>query len=1621
AAAGIVTGGLLTTSSATGTDLSTATNAVTSFNATNSGVGVVNLKDSTGTLTITGISNTTAGGSVNVNNTGGAISITGAVNAGSNAINLTASTSMSQAAAGIVTGGLLTTSSATGTDLSTATNAVTSFNATNSGVGVVNLRDSTPTLTITGISNTTAGGSVDVNNTGGAISLDGLVNAGSNGVDLTASTTITQTGAATTVSTSGNLALVAPDGMGTSGQSLVLGVDTLTSNSSGNNGNQFLAAATTIRLNTTNALNAGNGTITLTSGTFQIQAGAAGNAIANTSPLAVNSPAILDINGNNETVTSVAGNGNVTDTGAAATFTVNNGGADTFAGTFTGANLSLQKTGAGTLTLTGNSTYGGSTTITAGTVANGVANALPTGTALSVTGTFDLAGFNQTVGEVTGAGTVTDSGAAATFTVNNAVADLFAGFLTGSLNLTKTNAGTLTLTGANSYTGTTTVSNGILSVASIVVVAGVSNIGNATSPVVLGDAVNAGALSYTGASATYTRGFTVNVGGGEIGISAAATTLTIASNDINTDGLLTITGTGAMVVDRIISGTGSLAKSNTGALTLNGDNTYGGTTDVNVGTLFIAGSLSDSASNVNLNGASVIVDGGGIIRRPVIIESTATNAIVRNLTIIAGTSDGITVKSGAGNVAIDKVTVRNSKNGLKLNAGYANTTTVTNSTFSTNTAIGIVADDGTLNLTHATVAFNAGGGTRRTAPATVKPKNSLFASNTGFDYSGVVASQGYNLFQSTTGLTLPVDATDLIDVLARLGALGIYGATTLPTHPLLPGSAALDAVLVDTALLATDERGVVRPSPAGTFKDIGAFESQGFEITANTSTATTYRALVNKNVVNGDGSTPKDFSVTVTPKAAGEPVVGGVVTYSSSAAPGEAGSATSSIGFHVFDAGLVTTTLNLTSAPVNAVDNQAVIYNTTGAAIGGLVNGTRYFLNTTPNGNAVTLSATPAGVPISLTPPGAAATHSLFLTAAVTAFAGAPNFRITLDRPLFANGQQVIFNTNGGALPAGLVNGNTYFVRMPNGATPNIIQLSLTSNGAAIAISAVPVTTQTLRSTLDTFKIAFADRVKNAISFGSDVKLVVKQAVVYDKGAAANTAIGGLTSGNTYFVNSITINPHTVQLSATPDGATIVFTTPGTGTQSLLPATRVAAAPGAGSTTITVAAPGFKNGDAVVFKASGGATFGLTDGGAYYVVTVGAGLQTTFSLATRPGGAPITFAAGALGFQAFLAGAAGTAANASILAGGVATTHIVANSVSSAPGNVYAVSASPGGQNGSVAWNVFNQAVTQLTPNAQPQNTLSGSAIKFGPGNASSFQMTLKDQEGQTVVASAAILTGVATSTVQLSALHSADGQTFTGGEPLGGATTSAAIASGTASFTNPELQILKSSYSRPYYLQGSFINPDGSILPQKHRVSKPFRILPFAYKVFAGNFAGNAQLALDIVTVRSDRGVVRLVSLISGPGGLTTNKVRVVAYDSPNFAGPPSVIVAAPQATRWDGPVFLTFSVPATSSGPAGPPVVFPANTPVLMPVMMTAGKLEPTNVNVSSAPNGFSIYATFGLTSGSPAVGSSVLLPANSVPLVRTFVFDLAGFAEVNSGIDPRQNQGFFTRINLGRQRSR
>ena len=341
-----------------------------------------------------------------------------------------------------------------------------------------------------------AGSGTALSGNGGALTLTagtgGIVEAGTNHsgtADL---------GNASTV------ALTSAGAVGASGQDVQIASTSLTSNTAANNSNQFLSETGTAQLAHTNALNTGSGTIKLDGGTFQITTGAAGNAIADASPLTVNSPAILDLHGNSETIDTLNGSGSVIDSATAATLTVTGGG--TFSGVISGANTALTVAGlAQSLTLSGVNTYSGATTINAGTLAVGINNALSSSTSVTINlgttalSTLALAGYSDTVGQVhlldgsiTGTGTLTSG---TTFDVQKGSASAI---LAGAVGLTKTTANTVTLSGVNTYTGASTISAGTLSISAD------ANLGGA--PV----SATAGQLVINGGTLLATAGFTLN-------------------------------------------------------------------------------------------------------------------------------------------------------------------------------------------------------------------------------------------------------------------------------------------------------------------------------------------------------------------------------------------------------------------------------------------------------------------------------------------------------------------------------------------------------------------------------------------------------------------------------------------------------------------------------------------------------------------------------------------------------------------------------------------------------------------------------------------------------------------------------------------------------------------------------------------------------------------------------------------------------------------------------------------------------------------------------------------------------------------------------------------------------
>lgn len=142
-----------------------------------------------------------------------------------------------------------------------------------------------------------------------------------------------------------------------------------------------------------------------------------------------------------------------------------------------GSNYTLTIAGGGEVTLSTPSTYGGGTTISAGTLKIGVANALTNNGAVTDNGTLDLNGINTTIDSLSGSGVVdTTAAGSPTLTIGaNGGSGTFSGTIqnsVGALSLTKTGAGVETFSGGYFPSGTLAVAAGSLSMATAAGVSG---------------------------------------------------------------------------------------------------------------------------------------------------------------------------------------------------------------------------------------------------------------------------------------------------------------------------------------------------------------------------------------------------------------------------------------------------------------------------------------------------------------------------------------------------------------------------------------------------------------------------------------------------------------------------------------------------------------------------------------------------------------------------------------------------------------------------------------------------------------------------------------------------------------------------------------------------------------------------------------------------------------------------------------------------------------------------------------------------------------------------------------------------------------------------------------------
>ncbi|WP_440652954.1 autotransporter-associated beta strand repeat-containing protein [Candidatus Pelagibacter sp. HIMB1542] len=389
---------------------------------------------------------------------------------------------------------------------------------------------------------------------------------------------------------------------------------------------------------------------------------------------------------------------------------------------------------------------------------------------LDVQGTLNM-GSSDTIASLTGTSTGSIDLQNTTLTIDQDTNTTYAGVITdstGTSSIVKSGTGTLTLSGTNSYSGNTTLNAGNLSISAdnnlgsapgtadadniifngggLIISSGVTfdsnrgvtmtgagtiNTASSTTSNIQGVITGSGALTKSG-DGTLTLSAT-NTNTGDITISAG--TLDVQGQlesgnydgAISNSGQLKINSSSNQTLAGTISGTGILAKTGSGTLTLTGTNTYSGQTTIEGGTVVASNSSSLGATPGSVASTNIVLNNGTL-------QTTNSFSI--------GSNKGITVVGSGGTINTDASTT------LTYGGVISNNGTLTKT------------GDGTLTLS----------GANTYTGATTVSAGTLNVTGTLSDDTAITVS---------SGATYDVDASDTIKSIDGAGTIDIASGQTL--------------------------------------------------------------------------------------------------------------------------------------------------------------------------------------------------------------------------------------------------------------------------------------------------------------------------------------------------------------------------------------------------------------------------------------------------------------------------------------------------------------------------------------------------------------------------------------------------------------------------------------------------------------------------------------------------------------------------------------------------------------------------------------------------------------------------------------------------------------------------
>jgi autotransporter-associated beta strand protein len=316
----------------------------------------------------------------------------------------------------------------------------------------------------------------------------------------------------------------------------------------------------------------------------------------------------------------------------------------------------------GNITLNATNTYNGPTFLNNGAFLSlAVANALPGDLIIDASSSVAF-GANQTIEALSGvAGSTIDIGSYTLTMGSNGTDSLYEGGIEGSGKVVKTGSNAITLSGTNTYNGTTTINGGVL------VFGTPASLYNGDNSTWTGDniIVNSGAafaLS-VGAIGSFSEEQALSIFQTLTSNATAGGILDGGSVGLDVTGEMSLT---EVTADREGGGAVGFVKLGDGSLTLTGNNTYTGATDIRGGTLSLAssdllvatgnltvqggtlalGSNNQTFNRVTLAEGSITGNGGTLTASGYAVQSgTATANLAGNATL-AKTGAGTAILSG---------------------------------------------------------------------------------------------------------------------------------------------------------------------------------------------------------------------------------------------------------------------------------------------------------------------------------------------------------------------------------------------------------------------------------------------------------------------------------------------------------------------------------------------------------------------------------------------------------------------------------------------------------------------------------------------------------------------------------------------------------------------------------------------------------------------------------------------------------------------------------------------------------------------------------------------------------------------------------------------------------------